>query len=82
MMTEWQPIETAPKDGTRVDLWVEVSLLGAGRETDCYWDRGAWFIPANNYGDGCSTYDGQMPTHWMPIPEPPLSRNQNEGAGE
>jgi hypothetical protein len=29
----WQPIETAPKDGTVVDLWVR----GRGRVTDCVW---------------------------------------------
>lgn len=43
----WQPIETSPKDGTVVDLWV-VSNPGGGkppyhyRETDAAWRDGRW----------------------------------------
>jgi hypothetical protein len=41
MATSWQPIETAPKDGSEVDLWVVtfldgVALIG-GRVTDAWW---------------------------------------------
>lgn len=57
---KWQPIETAPKDGTLIDVFV----TGHGRVCDVYWsfntkawqnDR-VWYIRAS---------------HWMPRPESP-----------
>jgi hypothetical protein len=49
-MTGWQPIDTAPKDGTLVDLWgnsrdpdpkkggiLQVKALTEGRYVDCAW---------------------------------------------
>lgn len=43
----WRPIDTAPKDGTRIDVWVEIrqvlkfrgkGVLHVGyRETDAWW---------------------------------------------
>ena len=67
---EWQPIETAPKDGT---LFLACNVNPA-HQISCviYWDFGA---PAMNI-DGSwrtSMHDaiGERFTHWMPLPEPP-----------
>lgn len=78
----WQPIETAPKDGT------EVLLHGDGRTT-----YGQWVAPSKmprlHYQDGFApeevwdefdphwaSWDGGFtdehpPTHWRPLPPPP-----------
>ena len=76
-MSEWQPIETAPRDGTPVLLW---DLWSPWKELPCNVVVARWFInekftywqlvdsatadeyPGNNAID---------PTHWMPLPEPP-----------
>lgn len=72
---QWQPIDTAPKDGTKIDLWG--FEFGAGfvgspkprRFIGCKyippserWNRGQWWHP--NYGN-------IEPTHWMPLPPAP-----------
>ncbi len=64
----WQPIETAPKDGsTEVDLWFPT----AGRRTSWRWYRkGYWgSIPRHRFQrvDTCD----EQPTHWQPPPAPP-----------
>ena len=58
----WQPIETAPKDGTRVLLWIEPVKIAM----PFAWQDGRWM------GDD---YPLNMawPTHWMPLPEPPVT---------
>lgn len=80
-MSAWQPIETAPKDGTVIDLWVDDPQWGATRECDMRWikhtryyrngrteDVEGWGWPGLDEPDFLS--DGK-PTHWMPVPEPP-----------
>lgn len=68
----WQPFETAPKDGTVIDLWIP--HLNSQRETDCrftnaVWSSGEWVDFWS--GDLISDLFIDKPTHWMPIPEGP-----------
>lgn len=63
-MTLWQPIETAPKNGTYVLLWVP----GFNTPDIAGWVDGSWATP-DDHSDLCCPYGG--PTHWMPLPERP-----------
>ena len=60
-MSDWQPIETAPKDGTRILVsWT----FGGWNIARCLTPSGRWM----------TQYDRPLavqPTHWMPLPEPP-----------
>jgi hypothetical protein len=73
----WQPIDTAPKDGTRIDIWAKTWLSYNDtfihkRFPDCCWSKGdsecnrppAW----NNLNTEWH------PTHWMPLPDPPKEK--------
>ena len=77
-MTQWQPIETAPRDDTNV-IVMYVSI-----QTQCVFnafyaslengwdpeDEGWWSYEHNEVGR--IKLDGYMtPTHWMPLPEAP-----------
>lgn len=53
----WQPIETAPKDGTWVLLATPKGRIADG----CFGNYGSWVWP----------YVMVEPTHWMPLPAPP-----------
>jgi hypothetical protein len=59
---EWQPIETAPKDGTPA-LFYERNTYDYEIHLG-YYDKGSWW---NNLFEPYRFY----PTHWMPLPEPP-----------
>lgn len=65
---EWQPIETAPKDGTEVLLFWQYTY-----PNDEYLTQG---VEIGAFDEGCwTTYCGDTPdsiiTHWMPLPAPP-----------
>jgi Protein of unknown function (DUF551) len=67
--TTWRPIETAPKDGTLVLLYVPGSAIMEivfGRY-DIDGDDGDWLMDWGNQG----TVIDIPVTHWMPMPEPP-----------
>lgn len=63
-MSEWQPIETAPKDGTEIIACQsgtpEVGLI--------LWDadEACWLEPADEWSG-----PNWLPTHWMPLPPSP-----------
>ena len=63
-MSEWQPIETAPKDGRLI-------LAATPRATDfsgffvVYWSG-----PDENWLYSVGRWI--KPTHWMPLPAPPV----------
>lgn len=65
----WQPISTAPTDGTVIDLWAK-----GRRYPDCRWNYDHWEQEyAEVYGvtfDPFSMEDNK-PSHWMKIPNPP-----------
>jgi hypothetical protein len=69
---KWRPIETAPKDGTRIILY---QPGGDGDDPSRTTDIGAWgrwegasWCWVMTAGDGWV-----RPTHWMPLPEKPTN---------
>lgn len=74
MASEWRSIETAPKDGTRVLLWIvsespyheDHAMPGVGHWTE--WNGGGWV-----------RWHRGTPTHWMPLPEPPKPEREDDG---
>jgi hypothetical protein len=75
-MSEWQPIETAPKDGTKMLGWAPHKLINDPkfRVVTMWWKDTKWRGVGAPAFDWCSTESGSLigdPTHWMPLPEPP-----------
>jgi hypothetical protein len=82
-MGEWQPIETAPMDGTRILVFFKRSGIGV-REV-------AWMEPANADWESWCVDDlkhGPFPlrrwcdgdaTHWMPLPSAPGGDGGGQG---
>lgn len=65
MMT-WQPIATAPRDGTP---FIAAVPFGGGE-----WEisKMMWEEFRHAFIDATySPFDETQPTHWMPLPEPP-----------
>lgn len=63
-MSDWQPIESAPTDGTMVDLR-RVDARGESIYHRCHWglcDRG-WSVMG--IFDWIMAPEGWRPTHWM-----------------
>ena len=66
----WQPIETAPRDGTLIDLW-----SSRERIANC-----AWNVPSACWAERIGVGFGgkhwavvSAPTHWMPLPAAPAN---------
>ncbi len=79
MINNWQPIDTAPKDGRPIDLWVEGPYYPGGhRFANSFWfihewddsETPEWRTMFSERVGVSFPLDGK-PTHWMPIPAPP-----------
>lgn len=64
---EWQPIETAPKDGTTVLLWDGIETTGYWK--DYTFSPGCWQLALT--GAYAQDADLDNPTHWAPLPNAP-----------
>lgn len=67
-MSAWQPIDTAPRDGTELLLWGPCRRFP---DEGCYradanvgwWSAGSWITRTPR--EVC------LATHWQPLPAPP-----------
>lgn len=76
----WRPIETAPRDGTKVLLYCPTRGVVGGRWSDNryaktprpYWSNDLERL----YGVQATRFD--QPTHWLPLPDPPTPDPQED----
>ena len=74
-MSEWMPIETAPKDGTPFDAYAVNGGIST-RIPYVRWDAevGRWFCCYIKNAECNPIGAGWNLTHWMPLPAPPESQ--------
>lgn len=64
---EWRPIDTAPRDGTKVDVWF--ASPGVGYRPNVFWDErmNLWCWEDNFGGEPVfRAIPNIEPTHWLP----------------
>jgi hypothetical protein len=82
-MSEWRPIETAPKDGAMILLasadWVDTGCWR--KELNGADDEGWTCFQIESWAYEEYAYCIPDPTHWMPLPEPPAVHRVRVAAG-
>jgi len=71
---EWQPMETAPKDGSMIlayAYWVD-----DGKECGDYYVMVCWDEIDQMWNEGGLLYEQDLLTGWMPLPKKP-EKKQN-----
>lgn len=63
LVPQWQPIETAPKDGRSMVVYDDMYDVGTAR-----WNGHRFEY---DFDDGGMSYHPCDATHWMPLPSPP-----------
>lgn len=87
-MTEWQPIETAPTDGTHILAYGKVFNARDDEDeiiTTVYCD-GEVYYEGIGLGPRWALVaivvwvegDDFYPTHWMPLPKPPIMEKTDD----
>jgi hypothetical protein len=71
-VSAWQPIETAPRDGSEIILGSAYGGVFAGFWSDVpnYWGNFGWFEESDRAVCD-ATRKPYKPTHWQPLPAPP-----------
>lgn len=83
-MDDWQPIDSAPKDGTSVLIYwpnynydgfdqrpQSVMAIGRWKENDRLENSPGYFSDTTEWDDYGLAQPEYAPSHWMPLPEPP-----------
>lgn len=87
---QWQPIETAPKDGTEIigafyrdygggstSSYGPWTVAWDGKKWRSSWDKAEVVEYMSDFGTEYKEPDIQ-PTHWMPLPNPPTNEAEDE----
>ncbi len=63
---QWQPIETAPRDGTYIILarYIDGRFIWAS--------NAKWSVEFNRFWDGAEPSGFHCPTHWIQLPAAPV----------
>jgi hypothetical protein len=78
---EWQPQETAPKDGTQFLVVYESPIYGVDYSIVKYMD-GSWVgmcdgeLSIESAGETFTDYHLPYFTHWMPLPSAPKKESE------
>ena len=77
-MSEWQPIETAPRDGTdvivmymHIDTQIVHNAFWMGEDDGCDEREVGWWSYDKSEVSRLKLDDWMTPTHWTPLPPPP-----------
>ena len=65
-MSERQPIATAPKDGTRIQVFHELDPYSEQNDVTAVWEDGQWAC-SEWFIDPRTMYLYKQPTHWAPL---------------
>lgn len=74
---DWQPIETAPRDGTRVLLYCAGGDIAAAEYVVASDGFAGWEV---SHTETSAIYLAVRATHWMPLPPPPTPSAESASA--
>jgi hypothetical protein len=74
----WRPIESAPKDGTPVLVVENIDGRQVVGEAYCCHDDESFYWAQESPHDYPEP-DKIFPTHWMPLPSPPVRASSQDG---
>lgn len=81
-MVAWQPISTAPKDGTKILAYIHIDDgdIGVMKWMDFGQGLAVWVWADELMGD--VDPDPHQPTHWMPLPPAPVGIGKDGVEGD